>query len=376
VTHLSLCSGIGGIDLAAEWAGFRTVAVCEIDKACLKVLGKNFPAAHQFTDLKELTHESLQRNGIGRPTLISAGFPCQPFSIAGSRKGHDDERHLWPEVARVLCEVRPKWFLGENVRGLLSIRDGEVYGEILRDLADLGYRVSWGCYGADEAAGLSHRRDRVFIVGYLADNDGKDGFTGGLGPDAGTIRRDFVSGRSGDLANSEVSKQGRDGNEKANGRRDAKARGSGRVLANPGNGRRRDISAIEGREDETPIRGDDPAKTSRPSGDVANANCERRRCGPSGCEYATDAQSTEPGLVRRIPGPKQYDEWRELLTIRPDLAPALSREEEAELSVCPGTDGVSRRMALKMLGNAVVPYQVLPILQEIAAHEFAAQAQI
>lgn len=192
LTHLSLFSGIGGIDLAAEWAGFKTVAFVERDKFCQKVLAKNFPGVPIHDDIKEfgakdVAHASVQSNGkasqaacpIGserdtrndavwrgrKPTihLLSGGFPCQPFSVAGKRKGVSDERFLWDEMLRVIREVQPLWVLGENVRGLLSIDGGRTFGTIIHELAEVGYRVGWGVYGACHVA-APHRRERVFIV--------------------------------------------------------------------------------------------------------------------------------------------------------------------------------------------------------------------
>ena len=395
---------MGGIDLAAEIAGFESLAYCEIDKTCRQVLRRNFPAAHEFEDVTKLNGQDLiQLNGGRRINLLSAGFPCQPFSIAGSRKAASDERHLWPEIARILHEARPKWFLGENVRGILSVSGGDIFGEILRDLADMGYRCGWGCFGVDEAAGFSHRRDRVFIVGHLADNDCQDGFSGGLESDAGANGRDVTSGRSGKLADTQEAERGRDRDTETNGRRDEKARGSSGVLANPGHWIRGNVSASQGRQPNAPIRGNDPIETSRSGGDVGDPSSVQlegyaeRECGGQAQERRVQEPSSgspdvghsddqrleeqpdgKPSGARHfdgygsrvhIPRPADLGAWRKLLSVRPDLGPALTKEEEIELAVRPALDGLSRRMALKMLGNAVVPWQVLPILEEIAAYE-------
>ena len=162
--HFSLFAGIGGIDLAAEWAGFETVGMCEIDEYCRKVLDRHWPDVPKWRDVFDLTGEEIIET-CGEIDLISGGFPCQPFSTTGKRKGCADERHLWPELLRIICEVRPRWFLGENVRGLLSIDSGRVFGRILRDLAENGYRAGWVCYGAGDV-GAPHKRERVFIVAH------------------------------------------------------------------------------------------------------------------------------------------------------------------------------------------------------------------
>ncbi|MCL2589182.1 MAG: DNA cytosine methyltransferase, partial [Oscillospiraceae bacterium] len=118
LSHLSLFSGIGGIDLAGEWAGFETVGQCEFAAYPTKVLEKHWPGVPRWKDVRDVTAASfLERTGLTAPTLISAGFPCQPHSLVGKRRASGDERDLWPELRRVLGELRPRWFLGENVRG-------------------------------------------------------------------------------------------------------------------------------------------------------------------------------------------------------------------------------------------------------------------
>ena len=167
MTHLSLCSGIGGLDLAAEWAGFRTVAQCEIDGYASKVLAKNFKGVPNLHDIRTVTNGRLREHGIdpGEITVISAGFPCQPYSLAGKGRGDRDERDLWGEVARVLGEVRPRWFVGENTPGLFSRENQRYFRRILSDLAALGYNVGWGIWGACDV-GAPHKRERVFLVAH------------------------------------------------------------------------------------------------------------------------------------------------------------------------------------------------------------------
>jgi DNA (cytosine-5)-methyltransferase 1 len=170
---LSLFSGIGGLDLAAEWADMKTVAFCEIDDYASKVLERRWPGVPIYRDVRELTREQLEKDGLLPIDVIVGGFPCQDVSCAGKRTGfHNSEGEvtrsgLWAEHARIIGEVKPRWVVAENVRGLLSIpalgRRGGGFGIILRDLADLGYSVGWCCYGASDI-GAPHRRDRVFII--------------------------------------------------------------------------------------------------------------------------------------------------------------------------------------------------------------------
>lgn len=164
LTHLSCFTGIGGIDLAAEWAGFQTVGQVEYADFPYQVLCKHWPDVPKWRDIKNVNGTDI-RTTCGDITLLSGGFPCQPHSRAGKRKGATDERNLWPELRRVICEVKPKWFLGENVPGLLSSDSGQFFAGVLRDLAEMGYNVGWCSYEAARV-GAPHRRERVFIVAY------------------------------------------------------------------------------------------------------------------------------------------------------------------------------------------------------------------
>ncbi len=200
-THLDLFSGIGGFALAAQWAGFRTIGFCEIDKYCRKVLAKNFLADPEYdggtqTKVTGEDHKAQQGSSTGTKlcgdesarvsgswesgfrgkifgnifdlngadfsgvSLITGGFPCQPFSVAGKRGGAADDRAIWPEMFRVISEARPAWVLGENVPGIIPME----LDNVLSDLEGIGYATRAFVIPAC-AVDARHRRDRVWIVG-------------------------------------------------------------------------------------------------------------------------------------------------------------------------------------------------------------------
>ena len=166
ITHLSLFSGVGGLDLAAEWAGIQTVGQCEWAKYPTKVLERHWPDVPRWKDIKTLTGESFyERTGRRTVDIISGGFPCQPFSVAGKQRGKKDDRYLWPEMVRVIKELRPAWVVGENVTGIIRL----ALTDILSDLEACGYRARTFLIPAC-AVGARHRRYRVAIVGYSEHN--------------------------------------------------------------------------------------------------------------------------------------------------------------------------------------------------------------
>lgn len=225
MTHLSLFSGIGGLDLAAEMAGFRTIGQVEIDDYCNRVLEYHWPDVPRWRDIRDVTKESVRKAGVGAITVISGGFPCQPFSQAGRRGGTKDDRYLWPEMLRVIDELRPAWVIAENVNGIVSMeleilsvavegrtigrfKDYDFYravytrqevmllGTICQELEAKGYEVQPLAIPAC-AVEAPHERRRVFIVGYA----GSCGLSGESRRGAGQEFTDgYTQSQAGDVA--------------------------------------------------------------------------------------------------------------------------------------------------------------------------------
>lgn len=315
--HLSLCSGIGGLDLAAEWAGIRTVAQCEIDGYASRVLEKNFKGVPNLHDIRTVTNERLRERGIApeKITVISAGFPCQPYSLAGKGRGDRDERDLWEEVKRVIGEIRPRWFVGENTPGLFSRENQRYFRRILSDLAALGYNVGWGIWGACDV-GAPHKRERVFLVAH-ADGERRGVF--------GAVERTAC----GSLGKSETK------TPLGTGSTCGPARGG--VLYT------KDVS-------NTFIKRCNTREIQRGNIEESGRTESSERIQERGTQFDRVCDS-----VPYVQNKREYDsgEWWE---VEPDVGRVAY--------------GVSARVdRLRCLGNAVVPYQAYPIFKAIADYE-------
>lgn len=185
VTHASLFSGIGGAELAATWMGWRNLFHCEVDPFCRRVLGYHYPESTSYGDIRETDFTPWH----GKIDVLTGGFPCQPYSLAGKREGNRDDRALWPQMLRAIREIKPSWVVGENVAGILSMvesgrevavgREASLFGEdnseritersrftadaICESLEREGYSVQPFLIPAC-AVGAPHRRDRVWII--------------------------------------------------------------------------------------------------------------------------------------------------------------------------------------------------------------------
>ena len=213
--HLDLFSGIGGFSLGLEATGeFETVAFCDYDPFCQKVLRKHWENVPIYGDIKELTYEKLKANGINNIDIITGGYPCQPFSVAGNKKGEQDPRHLWPEYFRLVKECRPTWVIGENVGGHIKLG----LDTVLKDLESEGYSTRTFSISA-ASIGANHKRERVWIVAHSTThrsfNESKRNF-GSLGEeskekergrDQSTIRTETCSTEMGNSDNKRQQEQ-------------------------------------------------------------------------------------------------------------------------------------------------------------------------
>ena len=338
-THLSLFSGIGGLDIAAEWAGFTTVGQCEWADYPTKVLEKHWPDVPRWRDIRTLTGESFyERTGLHTVDVISGGFPCQPFSVAGKRRGKDDDRFLWPEMVRIIKELRPAWIVGENVAGIVKM----ALPDILSELEACGYRTRAFLVLAC-AVGARHRRYRVAIVGWNTNSgngnkgqkremgEGKDAKPAGIC--SGTSRE-----RSTDVAHAESKYEGRLSFGEV--KKKSGFVGNGENVQHPNNWsgslwRNGKLSAAE---------------------KVGEKWCDNR--GREKEHEPREWRTTQSGLGRMADGISgRMDE---------DLDFIINHYWETEPDIPRVAAGVKDRVGrLKALGNAVVPQQFYPFFKAI-----------
>ncbi|MFR9495579.1 MAG: DNA cytosine methyltransferase [Rikenellaceae bacterium] len=370
LTHASLFSGIGGFDLAAEWAGFRNVFHCDYDEFCRQALEYHFPNSDSHNDITQTDFTKYR----GQITVLSGGFPCQPFSLAGKRKGATDNRYLWPQMLRAIREVRPTWIIGENVAGITSMvlpsegakvedettssqESDFVIEQICRDLEQEGYAVQPIIIPAC-AIGAPHRRDRVWIVAHLTADSTSERCHDGSSDRQGGYVQDNING---DASQDQSQRSGWQ-------RGSCKADEVVGLATNPDCHR-----CHEGWRDT-----DEQDKTQKERSEVLG-NTQR----PS--QERTSADSRSLGQERRF----DQDRPQEAVQLRPaGLCPRLCDEQKQipDWSLFPtqpplylGDDGIPlqlanaplshkrwRKEAVKASGNAIVPQVAYVILRHIA----------
>ena len=353
-THLDLFSGIGGFALAAKWNGYRTLAFCDCEPYAQAVLKKHWPDVPCHKDIREVRGELYA--GV---TLLTGGFPCQPFSVAGKQRGKDDNRYLWPEMLRVIREARPAWIIGENVAGIVNL----ALDTVCADLEAEGYEVEPVIIPAC-AVDAPHRRDRVWIIaninGLRSQKQGAEQQAGGAGQ---LLENKRPSGTT--LANTESSQSGQSSQRK--GRKDsgggsADFRGvedkGAEVVANAQGGERgglRNQSEAKGSQHSHELFGDGGGLyREHPTENVADTISQRRCGGNTEGEYAEDAGQS-PGHPWHNPG---------------GVAAWLPEPDVGRVA-----HGVPNRVAkLRGLGNAIVPQVAAEIIRCIGLVHDVAQS--
>jgi len=332
--HASLFSGIGGFDLAAEWAGWENIFHCEWNPFGQKVLAHHFPNSKSYNDITK-TNFSIHKGTID---VLTGGFPCQPYSTAGKRLGKADERHLFPEMLRAIKEIKPRWVIGENVRGLVSWNGGLVFDEVCADLESQGYEVQPFLIPA-ASVNAPHRRDRIWFVAYSKSKGSSTRF--------GQIQdQDEEISEWDDNAKFSNSSDGNVANSKNIGQPQSKT--------------------LNRREEYEPNNGDflwSTFSSISSSGDASNSNffgCERER-------EQRVIDKKRKGREKRLGklGDNELNRWQKFPT-----QPAL----------CSGNDGISRELdgitfskwrneSIKAYGNAIVPQVALQIFKAINEFE-------
>lgn len=342
MTHASLFSGIGGFDLAAEWAGWTNVFNCEIDPFCRRVLAYHFPNAIQYEDIKTTDFRPLR----GCVDVLTGGFPCQPFSLAGKRKGTDDNRYLWPEMLRAIRELAPRWVVGENVFGIVNWSDGLVFEQVCADLENEGYEVQPYLIPAC-AVDAPHRRDRVWFVAHRrnAEDTLRDGFFRDL--ESCETESDFWEQRMLSAGDSK--------------------RICREAWVDVANGRNAGVEVLQ-REGAIGVRGcevtpntDHKRQPKLISSSITSQTPESCWILPSG--HVADSKIARRGGLPRIK--RAIPNWERF----PSQSPVCSRDD----GVSARLDGVTfpqwRRESIKAYGNAVVPQVVLKIFETINQYE-------
>ena len=352
--HGSLFSGIGGFDLAAQWMGWTNVFHTEWNEFGQKVLKHHFPNSISYHDIIK-TDYSIHRNDID---IITGGFPCQPFSLAGKRKGTDDERYLWHEMLRAIQQIQPTYVVAENVRGLLTIDGGLVFEQVCADLEAEGYEVQPVLL---PAAGVNapHRRDRIFIIAYSNKCN-----------DRRTSRADETASRKEQLSERHQVWQSVESSEVQ------------RPAANTDN-RRLERPEAEGWNSKhvewTGSIGSAANTKDKRSGELRNESSKDRSrfCNVVSGKPRGLSVSTEPAANTN--SRRQSAEEHRQAQSRWIAEKSISNNWQdfpTESAICGGNDGLPDRLdnitfpkwrneSIKAYGNAVVPQLILPIFQTI-----------
>lgn len=337
--HGSLFSGGGGFDLAAERMGWENVFHCEKDTFCQTILKHYWPKAETLTDIREFNAEKYK----GKIDIITGGFPCQPFSAAGKRKGTSDDRYLWPAMYRVISTIKPRWVVCENVYGLINWNEGMVFDKVQSDLEAEGYEVATYVL---PAAGVNapHQRYRVWIIGYNKEHSATRSEK--AAPDTNGFRRECP------ITCREAKKRRAAGNSQYFDCLCTSQLDQAGSHANC-NGRNRMYSKDEKQPGET---GKHAQRDPKPLGKhAANTIGKRLQCEKQNRKLAR-GRSLFKGTSHR---------WRKW----PTQSPLCGRNDGLPARLDNITFPKWRAQSVKMLGNAIVPDVALQIFKAIRQYE-------
>ena len=316
MNHLDLFSGIGGFSLGLERVGFNTIAFCERDRYCQLLLQKHWKGVKIYDDITK-----LEGKNIKEPVdILTGGFPCQPYSVAGKQKGTRDDRYLWPEMFRVIKEVKPTFVIAENVRGLINIQDGMVFETVCSNLESEGFEIQTFIIPA-AGVGAPHKRERVWIVGYSEYN--------GSSPAKIERGHDKINARSKKRQNQTIE------SERTSGSRNHEIMEDSRRTL-------RQRSSVKGENaDEVgeEVTNQHQRSSSSSESNVADSKSSSRD--ERGFKNSED-KSFEERIQLKIGGENRTIRWSERWNFEPDVG-----------RVAHGIPGRSHR--LKGLGNAIVP---------------------
>ncbi len=367
---LAICSGVGGLELGIELAlGEQFRCICHVERdayASATLVARMADKALAPAPIWDDIFTFDPRPWRGNVDIVTAGFPCQPFSVAGKQRAEEDERHLFPRIAEIICDVGPRLVFLENVRGLLTASGGRVFGDVLGTMADLGFDSEWLCLRAS-AVGAPHRRERVFILGV------SNTFRDQLRIEPGWI---WGANREGEALAGDA------GEDMAHATGDGTG---GTAPVREGSQRRKGWGARPDKRD----------------GELAHAQRARWQgeCPGPAFDAGSKSESGSGELAPFPPGPEDRDAWARVLAERPDLAPALADAErgpgkqlgaprrtrgigqpvprhrdgqsEAKPELCRLDDGVAgwldyRQDRLRCAGNGVVALQAAAAFSVLA----------
>lgn len=332
--HGSLFSGIGGFDLAAGWCGWKNAFHCEVNEFCQRLLHFYWPKATLIKNIVDYDWKKWK----GKIDVLSGGFPCQPFSLAGERRGTDDARHLWPAMLTAVCAIRPTWVVGENVRGIASWQQGLVFEQVQANLETKGYQVLSFILPA-AGVGAPHRRERVFFIAYAGSQRGK--------PETRSQRQEFGQIREQLWGIPATATEG-----------GVTADATGRRRQRQGKG----TPAEDGRQPGSGLRGELAGRPEGLCGNRLAANTDRgQRCQRRLHQEGPATSEQHAGPCRPWDGGEAWNNF-------PTESPLCSPDD----GFSGGLDGITfphwRNRSLQAFGNAVVPqvaYQIFKVISAI-----------